>query len=55
MPRRDLTFQLNHYYHLYNRGNDRNLIFFERENYLHFLRLVRRHLMEQTWMCWHIA
>jgi len=48
MPRRDLTFQPDHYYHLYNRGNDRNLIFFERENYLHFLRLMRRHLIEQT-------
>jgi putative transposase len=48
MPRRQLTFQPDHYYHLYNRGNDRDPIFFERENYLHFLRLVRRHLIEQT-------
>jgi putative transposase len=48
MPRRDLTFQPDHYYHLYNRGNDRNLIFFERENYLHFLRLMRRHLVERS-------
>lgn len=48
MPRRDLPFQPGHYYHLYNRGNDRNPIFFERENYLHFLRLIRRHLIEQT-------
>ncbi len=48
MPRRDLTFQLGHYYHLYNRGNDRNPIFFARENYLHFLRLIRRYLIEQT-------
>jgi len=48
MPRRDLTFQPDHCYHLYNRGNDRQSIFFERENYLHFLRLVRQHLIEQT-------
>lgn len=48
MPRRHLAFQPEHYYHLYNRGNDRNLVFFERENYLHFLRLVRRHLIEET-------
>jgi REP element-mobilizing transposase RayT len=48
MPRRDLTFQSGCYYHLYNRGNNYNHIFFERENYLHFLRLVRRHLIEQT-------
>ena len=48
MPRRDLPFQPGHYYHLYNRGNDRNLIFFERENYLHFLRLIRRYLIDQA-------
>ncbi|NJL20504.1 MAG: transposase [Leptolyngbyaceae cyanobacterium SM1_3_5] len=48
MPRRDLTFQPDHYYRLYNRGNDRHLIFFERENYLHFLRLMRRYLIAQT-------
>jgi putative transposase len=48
MPRRYLTFQPNCYYHLYNRGNNCNLIFFEPENYLHFLRLVRRYLIEQT-------
>ena len=48
MPRRDLPFQPGHYYHLYNRGNDRNPIFFERENYLHFLRLIRRYLIDQT-------
>ena len=48
MPRRDLTFQPDHCYHLYNRGNDRKLIFFERENYLHFLRLMRRHLIERS-------
>ncbi len=48
MPRRCLIFQPDHYYHLYNRGNDRNPIFFERDNYLHFLRLVRRYLIGQT-------
>ncbi|PSB23791.1 REP-associated tyrosine transposase [Stenomitos frigidus] len=48
MPRRALTFQPDRYYHLYNRGNDRQPIFFERENYLHVLRLVRRHLIEET-------
>ncbi len=48
MPRRDLTFQPEHYYHLYNRGNNRNPIFYDQENYLHFLRLIRRYLIEQT-------
>lgn len=33
------------YYHLYNRGNNRERIFFERENYLFFLRRLRKHLV----------
>jgi putative transposase len=48
MPRRHLTFQPGYYYHLYNRGNNRQNIFFERENYLYFLRLLRRYLIEQA-------
>ncbi len=48
MPRRNLSFQPGYYYHLYNRGNNCDRIFFDRENYLHFLRLVRRHLIEST-------
>lgn len=47
MPRRPIAFEPG-YYHLYNRGNNRQLVFFERDNYLHFLRLVRRYLVEQT-------
>ena len=31
-------------YHLYNRGNNRQKIFFNKENYLFFLRKVRKHL-----------
>lgn len=48
MPRRSLTFQSGCYYHLYNRGYACQNIFFERENYLYFLRLLRRYLIEQT-------
>jgi len=33
------------YYHLYNRGNNRGCIFFERENYIHFLRQIRTYLL----------
>ncbi|MDX2214026.1 MAG: transposase [Oculatellaceae cyanobacterium bins.114] len=47
MPRRDLTFQSGCYYHLYSRGNNRQNIFFERENYFYFLRLLRRYLVER--------
>ena len=37
-----------HYYHVYNRGNNYQAIFFERENYLHFLRLIRQYLVSQN-------
>jgi putative transposase len=36
-----------YYYHVYNRGNNYQAIFFERENYLHFLRLIRQYLVSQ--------
>jgi putative transposase len=35
------------YYHLYNRGNNYNNIYFGKENYLYFLRLLRKHLIER--------
>jgi len=46
MPYRQNIFQAGQYYHIYNRGNNRQDIFFERENYLFFLRLVRKYLLE---------
>lgn len=48
MPRRQIPFVPGHYYHLYNRGNNRQNIFFERENYLFFLRQFRHYLVEDT-------
>ncbi|NJN61040.1 MAG: transposase [Coleofasciculaceae cyanobacterium RL_1_1] len=41
------NFLVGHYYHVYNRGNDRQAIFFHHENYRHFLRLLRHHLVER--------
>ncbi|MCW1967462.1 MAG: transposase [Anaerolineae bacterium] len=35
-------------YHLYNRGNNRQNIFFEQDNYLYFLRLLKTHLVLQN-------
>lgn len=32
------------YYHIYNRGNNGGNLFFEKENYLHFMRLYRKYL-----------
>jgi REP element-mobilizing transposase RayT len=45
MPQRRIPLQTGNFYHVYNRGNNRQTIFFERENYLYFLRLVKKHLM----------
>ncbi len=36
--------QLNTYYHVYQRGNNRQTIFFKRENYLHFMRLYAKYI-----------
>jgi putative transposase len=36
-----MYFERNHIYHIYNRGNNRQKIFFSRENYLYFLRKIR--------------
>ena len=35
----------NHSYHIYNRGNNKNEIFFNRGNYLFFIRKIRKHLL----------
>jgi putative transposase len=48
MPRRTLPLVPGEYYHLYNRGANRQKIFFERENYLFFLRRVRTYLIGET-------
>ena len=48
MPRRKTAFIEGNYYHLYNRGHNRQTIFFTRENYLFFLRQLRRYLVEQA-------
>jgi len=45
MPRRSLQFQTGECYHVYNRGNNRQKIFFERENYIYFLKLLRYRLL----------
>lgn len=34
-----------HFYHIYNRGNNKEDLFFESENYLHFLNLVKKHIV----------
>lgn len=46
MPRRKTAFVTGSYYHLYNRGHNRQNIFFERENYLFFLTQFRHYFIE---------
>ena len=45
MPRRKIPFVPGLYYHIYNRGNNRQSIFFQPENYLYFLSKVKRYLV----------
>jgi REP element-mobilizing transposase RayT len=45
MPRRKIPLVAGEYYHVYNRGINRQPIFFERENYLFFLRRIREYLV----------
>ncbi|GAB1417503.1 hypothetical protein MASR2M12_02680 [Bacteroidales bacterium] len=40
-----MLFEEGHIYHVYNQGNNRQQIFFERENYLFFLRKMRVYLL----------
>ena len=39
-----MTFEENNIYHIYNRGNNRQLIFFKDENYLFFLKKINKEL-----------
>ena len=45
MPRRLVPFVADAYYHIYNRGNNRKQVFFQRENYLYFLQGIKRYLL----------
>jgi len=40
-----MQFESNHLFHIFNQGNNRQKIFFERENYLFFLQKIRVHVM----------
>ena len=45
MPRRLIPFVPELHYHIYNRGNNRERIFFESDNYLYFLKQIKKHLV----------
>jgi len=40
-----MNFSIGGIYHIYNQGNNRQLLFFNRENYLYFLQKIRMHLL----------
>ena len=39
-----MQFETGYLYHIYNQGNNRQKIFFDRENYLLFLKKIRSHV-----------
>ena len=43
MPYRKATLQAGEYYHIYNRGNNRQPIFYEQENYFFFLQRLKEY------------
>ena len=45
MPRRLIPFVPELHYHIYNRGNNRERIFFEPDNYLYFLKQIKKYLV----------
>jgi REP element-mobilizing transposase RayT len=47
MPRREMEFEPGSYYHVFNRGVNKERIFFEQENYHFFIRRMREYLVCQ--------
>lgn len=45
MPRREIPFIPDIYYHFFNRGNNRQAVFFEPDNYLYFLGGIKKYLV----------
>ena len=40
-----MLFQKGYIYHIYNQGNNRRLLFLNRENYLYFLRKIKKYIL----------
>jgi len=40
-----MIFEQGHLYHIYKQGNNRQHIFFSRENYLFFLAKIKKHIL----------
>ncbi len=48
MPYRKQIFSSGNYYHIYNRGINRENIFFEKDNYIFFLKQLRKYFFPDT-------
>ena len=48
MARRTIQFIADNFYHVYNRGNNKQSIFFEQENYLYFLQQFRKYVSDSS-------
>lgn len=46
MPYRKHPLSANHYYHIFNRGNNKQNIFYEAKNYLFLLKRIRENILE---------
>ncbi len=44
MPRREMVFAEGHFYHIYNRGAQKQKIFYDADNYLYLLQLLSKNL-----------
>ncbi len=40
-----MNFATQNIYHIYNRGNNKQIIFFKRDNYIYFLNKIRRYIL----------
>jgi REP element-mobilizing transposase RayT len=48
MPNRKEQIEINTFYHIYNRGNNKENIFFEEDNYRYFLQILKKYLNENA-------
>lgn len=39
-------FEIDHFFHIYNRGNNKENIFIEKDNYFYFLSLLKKYLLQ---------
>jgi REP element-mobilizing transposase RayT len=46
MAKRNVTFKVGRYYHIYNRGAGKAKIFFEEENYVYLLKIVKKYALD---------